>query len=497
MTTNRNHNEEVKHLDSVLDYTKDEDGVSQILCSKEKKMKLAILTLVTIIIIATEIFYREPLFNASVKFEENIHKTYDKNAFIFKLAKLLSDLPALSIVLGLIIIYNFCNILKSFVFLICLYSTFLVVGILKMVYQNPRPVWKSDKILNLTTEGGFGNPSGHSFTSMLMFICLYEILVNQNTYFKSKSYVNNVFQGKIIRESEVDIEEISQNRKIAKYSLLALTIILVILVGFSRIVLGVHSFNQVIYGFSLALLTYYLIFQIVFVDLNDYKLFLKMIENVSFAFSSIVYGVIIMVITLVVYGVLSDEDYVQIYLAKIFQLAPTIPDYKVLYNESLMGIFISVSFVGAILGISLEYTISLGSNSIVWVAYNFGIMLDKTLVMGNSNIRDSSPLVQRNNDPENPSDENRLSKNDNDKEFIWNSTSLWTTFKRTLILLLGCVILCIPTLLIPGTSDLLIVFLFKFAVPLTLVQLYLFYFFKRLIKVLGFSNEVIDEKIRQ
>jgi membrane-associated phospholipid phosphatase len=544
MALKNNHNEEIEQLDSILDYTNNEEGLSTILFSKINKLKLAILSIATIIIIITEIFYRDPLFNASVKLEEKIHKSYDKDAFIFTIARLLSDLPALSIVIGVLVVYNFCNILKSFVFFLCLYSTFLVVGILKMIYQNPRPIWKSDKLHNLTTEGGFGNPSGHSFTSMLMFLSLYEILVNHNCYFKPQGYIDNLFSNKSNNENQIqnynenDDENthknnISKNKNLAKYILLGLTISLILLVGLSRIILAVHSINQVLYGFSLALVSYYLIFKIIFPDLNDYKMFLKMIENVSFAFSSIIYSVIIMVTTLLVYGILSNEEQVHDYLTKIFQLAPKIPDYKVLYNESLMGVFVSVSFVGVILGISLEYTISLSSSSALWVAYNFGVVIDKTSLLGvsgNSNKSSSSNNATPNNnnndrlnrqiDPENQNNigggigefskvggrEGRVDENHNQATseltlsgncydlLIWNNTSLWNTFKRVLVLVIGCAVLCIPTILIPGSADLLIIFLFKFSVPLTLVQLYLFYFYKRLVKVLGISNELIHER---
>ena len=120
---------------------------------------------------------------------------------------------------------------------------------LKMIYQNERPNWKSE-LLTFSCNYGYGNPSGHSFTSIVVYLSLAHILI---TYFNVYGIL-----------------------KIIIFIIFALLSFLVII---SRVVLGAHSFNQVFYGFSLGLGLYFILIYIIGYHKYSSFDFLKHIKN--------------------------------------------------------------------------------------------------------------------------------------------------------------------------------------------------------------------------
>ena len=93
---------------------------------------------------------------------------------------------------------------------------FLSSQLLKIIFRQPRPDG-----LALTTASGFGYPSGHAMVSLAYFGYLTYLLCK-----KVKS-------------------------KFIKTILIIICILLILLIGFSRIYLGVHYFSDVIAGFLL------------------------------------------------------------------------------------------------------------------------------------------------------------------------------------------------------------------------------------------------------
>lgn len=101
---------------------------------------------------------------------------------------------------------------------------FLISHITKIIIRRPRPIG-----INLINATGYSFPSGHSMVSMAYFGFIAYLIYK---------YINN---------------------KILKVILISLIFIIVILIGFSRIYLGVHYFSDVIGGFLLST-TYLMVF---------------------------------------------------------------------------------------------------------------------------------------------------------------------------------------------------------------------------------------------
>lgn len=116
----------------------------------------------------------------------------------------------------------------SILLLINLFSAFLLNETVKSIFMRERPTG-----INLISETGYSFPSGHSMVSLAFYgLIIYLILKNNSN-------------------------------KTIKIITPIIGLVLVILIGFSRIYLGVHYFSDVITGFLLG--TIYLILFINFI----------------------------------------------------------------------------------------------------------------------------------------------------------------------------------------------------------------------------------------
>ncbi len=116
-------------------------------------------------------------------------------------------------------------------FSINLIGIFLLNQLLKHIIQRPRPV-----DINIINENGYSFPSGHSMISMAVYgFLIYYIYKNM------------------------------KNKRL-KWLLILLLSILILLIGFSRIYLGVHFASDVLGGFILSL-----IWLIIFILIIDNK----------------------------------------------------------------------------------------------------------------------------------------------------------------------------------------------------------------------------------
>jgi membrane-associated phospholipid phosphatase len=91
-------------------------------------------------------------------------------------------------------------------------------NLIKMAYCNPRPYWAYDHVEALACEGGWGNPSGHTFCTGTVWLCFSVLLA---------------VKGKAIW--------------------IGLVLLWILLVGLDRVYLGVHFYSQVILGWSFGL----------------------------------------------------------------------------------------------------------------------------------------------------------------------------------------------------------------------------------------------------
>ena len=205
------------------------------------------------VVIGTEVAYRETLFEKSLTVEADIQKSFSNGVLNF--FELLSNIGTAKITLtvfGIVFVFLPLNYSYSLMCAI-IYSSFFT-NFFKIIYRSPRPIWKSDDI-KISCNNGFGNPSGHSFTSMCVYLSLAHLLTNFNYFYKKTI-------GVVLR--------------VVIFIVLIVTIGLVL---FSRIVLGAHSINQVIYGGMLGLGTYFVLFFIIGLHNHTPKEFYDYMSN--------------------------------------------------------------------------------------------------------------------------------------------------------------------------------------------------------------------------
>ena len=133
--------------------------------------------------------------------------------FFFKAITILANTTTIIVIVGILLIF----VVKEEYFhmlAISVVSTVATNQLLKHIFMRPRP-----DHLRLIKQGGYSYPSGHSMIS----IAVYGFLIYY-VYHKVKN-------------------------KTLKIVLITLLTILIILIGLSRIYLGVHSINQIIFGF--------------------------------------------------------------------------------------------------------------------------------------------------------------------------------------------------------------------------------------------------------
>ena len=250
---------DITHSSQINNNNEDNDGLQLLKIKNEEnnnwlrkklnknKLKLIYLIILITIILILEFIYRNRLFDYSVKliinWQSESNTKVKKNFFIF-----ITELGG-QYIIGLMLIssYYFFSLMESFAFFSGAIKCIYLVNLLKIIYGNERPFWIEQKLIKYNCDGGYGNPSGHSLMSSYIYLSYYYILS------KKKLIDSNL---------------------ILKIIFLFSDLILIFLIMLSRIYLGMHSINQIIYGFFLGFFCFYLdylIFEFHNIELNYYK----------------------------------------------------------------------------------------------------------------------------------------------------------------------------------------------------------------------------------
>lgn len=233
------------------------------------KKTILIFSLIIYLIVAfvTEIFYREDLYEISLKYIKEIkQKGFFHYFYFFWSYIFLSGMIGVGLYITLVFypIHIFVTFFSLFIFIIS------IMCLLKSLYSNSRPYWdiylldqgnRTDKFLEDPTEcdGEFGNPSGHALLSTLI-IYLWNLFINSNYFNK-----------------------INDKKKIyLKYLTLILSFICIIFMIYSRVNRQVHSFNQIIFGTILGLAVIFALCYILEINKIDILVFMQNLDKVKY-----------------------------------------------------------------------------------------------------------------------------------------------------------------------------------------------------------------------
>jgi membrane-associated phospholipid phosphatase len=230
------------------------------------------------------------------------------------------------------IIYLFFPLKTLYAFFTNLFFASYFTNFLKLVYSEKRPYWDDDaKFNSYTCEGGFGNPSGHAYSSTTIYLSIW-IILYRNTGLKN-------------------------NNKIWTVLVLLASLTLIILVLISRVVLAAHSINQILFGSLLGLFQFTFIFYLVdyenMLDQDFYNMF-KGIWYVTF--HSLFYIALFLTIILL-YLTKSYANIREKYEEKVVSKCLIEKKYKEFQNDGLYSGLVFVAIITMYFGMYMLVTI--------------------------------------------------------------------------------------------------------------------------------------------
>ncbi len=376
---------------------------------------------------------------------KNYHKNKTESNEVIILCKILAkigNVPGYGFII--FISYNFFNIYRTGFLLFNLLLCSCLVGILKMFYANPRPYFESLEILSVSEEGGWGNPSGHSLTAVSFILSFWKIS----------------FQMKNLKEKE----------NFKKFCLYA-SLLLIFSILISRLLIGAHSLNQIIFGGLIGLALFYFYFYIIELDTENHEqlLFLVKLEENKFFKAIVIFlvNLLLIIISLIFYFINRNTENEIKYLNILFDRfvdTNVIQSYKMLQNEGMYSFATSFGNLSLFFGIFLELNITFKNKVKHWASYNFDFS-GKSFPHQQLNI----------------------------KMFKWNNINPSNRIKKTFIFLILLSLVYFPLMLLGSISNnLFFVIIFKLFIPVNLIILGMFFYFKdvfRYFKAINHHND--------
>lgn len=117
----------------------------------------------------------------------------------------------------------------------------------------------SSELIAFGCPKSFGNPSGHSSLSACLYTSMFLLFFHDHVdhykeYRRNQSFMRSAKEPLIGRNTDEGTQGVEDDKgilsKLKYFGCLLLVIITVLCVGLSRVALGVHSFNQILYGWS-------------------------------------------------------------------------------------------------------------------------------------------------------------------------------------------------------------------------------------------------------
>lgn len=271
-----------------------------------------------IVLIIIEYIYRQELFTYSLTYEQNLQNSLSKGAILFfKVVSIVGGYVLIGV--GLFFVFCYYSLIKTIILCICLIFVVYLHDIMKILYRDPRPFWINKILFQGQCETSYGNPSGHSLLSFYFYLSLsYYICMLENV----------------------------KNNKTYKKIVYSIGIFVAILTAFSRLVLGVHAIDQVLYGGIVGIWMFILfayIFKIYDIPLSYYLLFYNEKNYINFF---IIFLIILFIISIILYNLIDIEADFKKYYLVMDKKCPNIEKFKFYGNSCLAESLVLLLIVG-------------------------------------------------------------------------------------------------------------------------------------------------------
>ena len=301
------------------------------------KIKIIMITLYFILIIGLEFFYRDYLFKKSIILQENIQRN-PKNDLLLKISKIISFFGGeVSASFFLFFIFLFMPLNYSFLILQSIIYSCYFTNVMKMIYQSDRPNWRSN-YLTYYCDYEYGNPSGHSFNSINMFLCLAHIFIQ---YFKIKKYLFKIL-------------------------IFIIFIFISFLIILSRIILAAHSINQVLYGALLGIGVYAILIHIIQYHKYSSIQFYQHIKKKRIKKIYYIFHIFLLIISILIYLFTENKDHTDINKTIFNGIRCDIkPYYKRYKNGGLFQALSIMGIIGAQFGVDILFILLKKNNYMI------------------------------------------------------------------------------------------------------------------------------------
>ena len=433
-----------------------------------------IIIIISVALFIIEFFYRDPLFNYSLDFEKNWQEKASKATITtFKIFTKIGGEYLMAV--PVIIVLWFFTLIKSFVYLMGFIFCLQFHSMMKIWYGNKRPFWHIESLYKGICDGGFGNPSGHSISTTFLYLSLF-IYYKQSKFLKDKLIVVII--------------------------ILVFCLFWTVMILLSRLILGMHSVNQVIYGTSLGLIfcvLIFIVFKIHQIPVANYKRFFIVKKYIYIILAIFCFFIILTFLNIPIFNRSFDKDKYDGLLDRVCE--KKVAKYRRFNLDGLFGSITVLAMLGMYLGqIVFWYLIE--------NKYKYNVMnsINNIKPVQDTNINE----IKFSNDNKNNmndinSNKNEILNDDSIDDLInhWNKNRIYicANFKNVLKVILTIIICAIPGILfvaIPSDSNVVVIFIFKIGIPMFTVPFLLYSFgFYYIIKVSCGSKELLMKRLEE
>ena len=241
------------------------------------------------------------------------------------------------------LILNLRDIYSAFIYIYLMSLSFWLNGNLKLIYLNPRPFWVDESLTPCSCSTNYGLPSTHALNSMVIFLLVWESFCTKKT---RKAY------------------------PISSYIFLAFCIFLALFIGLVQFFKNLHSLDQLLLGYLIALGFHYAFFYIIEINFDNSEDFMKLFETNKIKLIFIFGNIALILFHFVIH--LSFNFPINYESSKnLFKFCKDIVLYKSFHYESYEKACQLFLPIGLYLGLLLEYHYQFSSVANKFYEYNF------------------------------------------------------------------------------------------------------------------------------
>lgn len=417
---------------------------------RRRNLRIAVFVILLIIVIFSELIYREPLFLVSLDMIKAIFSKSRESKAI-RIITVMSDIVTseITILLTIATVYTFANVYKSTFLLLLLAYSSMLGAILNTAYSIPLMYYSrhfKDLKISINSShcvGGWGNPSILCMMITTSTLSLCNIMLN-NSHLRGKRLIRAIL------------------------NILAFLVISV--VNLSNLLLFIHSINQILFGTLMGFIVYSFGFHVLEANLNSGKEFTNLTKT-NFIYLAIKDLVILStMIGLHLYSTYSHMEVIEIYNNNIDEspCGELVPEESRFSMANFFFFFLFSAKWGILLGIRSEQFLRFNGDLNLWKMYNFE----------RNSVDDQDSLYS-----------NVIA----DGQTQWNHTSGLKSLCRFGLVCVFTSLALIPSMTISENNSLLVRGFFKGLLPWLIFLYCLFFPLKTLFRYLGLTNEGILE----